>query len=170
MPRHNRRLADVSRLVGAPPAYCEPLDPAGPATGIVTAENRPDTVVASVRPGSPAAAAGLRPGDRIFAVAAQTLKGPEELLPALRTHGRAGVPLKLDTSRGTIVVTPRIPEVERCYWQLPPGQIVWMGGAAPGHPSGAAGGAGAANGQPFFWASCRAHDGIIVDCQADWRE
>jgi len=65
--------------------------------------------IASVLPGSPAAAAGFRPGDRIVRVGGRTVHGFEELHEIVSM--RAGVPLQFTVQRGSeqliLAATPK---------------------------------------------------------------
>ncbi len=168
MPRHDGRLQDVSLLLGSPPTRCEQVDHPAPVIGIVV--NRLEPVIDSVTPRSPAAEAGLRPGDKISAVGGQTISKPEQLAPAIRMHGREGEPLRVETTRGTMSVIPRVPKAEQCYWELRAGEIARAGGAAYVNQWGGSAGASSSAYQRFFRASCRIHDGFVVGCQANWQE
>ena len=168
MPRHNGRLEDVSLLLGSPPTRCEQVDHPAPVIGIGV--NRREPVIDSVIPGSPAAEAGLRPGDKISAVAGQAISKPEQLASVVRTHGREGEALSFETNRGAMSVMPKIPRAEQCYWELRSGEVARAGGAAYVNQWGGAAGASSSAYQRFFRASCRIHDGFVVGCQANWQE
>lgn len=98
---------------------------AGPAANFVfaivvlavlfTVSGRPFTPaeVGAIQPGSPAAAAGLQPDDRILAVDGDEIQSFEELQAIVR--GSAEVPLRLTVQRDgeqrDIVVTPGLSEI-----------------------------------------------------------
>ncbi|TMA34902.1 MAG: RIP metalloprotease RseP [Deltaproteobacteria bacterium] len=72
---------------------------------------RPTAVVGSVEPGSPAASAGLRPGDRIAAVAGERVTWWSDLEDAVRT--RAGETVEIAYERGGAPVTARVAVARR---------------------------------------------------------
>jgi regulator of sigma E protease len=71
---------------------------------------RVTNAIASVRPGWPAAEAGLRPGDRIVAIDGTPTADGETMVRTI--HRSAGRPLRLTVQRGDehfqVVVTPRL--------------------------------------------------------------
>ncbi len=92
-----RQLTMVPRAVGASGQLSLGLVPRQPI------------VVDSVLPGSPAAAAGLRPGDRILSVNKVKLLAPAQLVENIQRSG--GHPVQLQVARGgrrlTLAATPR---------------------------------------------------------------
>ena len=69
-----------------------------------------DPVIAEVRPGSPAAAAGVLPGDRVVALDGNKITYFNDILQYVST--RAGIPIAVEIERGgqslTLPITPRI--------------------------------------------------------------
>lgn len=168
MPRYNARVEDVSMLLGAAPTRCEPVVSQRPLIGIFFDSKEP--IVISVTPNSPAHQAGIRPGDRVISISNQSVVDSAQIRTAFQNHAREGEPLHLETSRGALVVVPKLPKAEQCYWELQAGQIARVGGGAYVNQWGGAASSGGSAYQRFFRASCRIHDGFVVGCQANWQE
>ena len=66
MPSRYARVEDVSMLIGAAPARCDPVASPQPIVGVFPDSEK--SVVASVMPNSPAYQAGIRPGDKIVSI------------------------------------------------------------------------------------------------------
>lgn len=69
-------------------------------------------VLADVAPGSPAATAGLRPGDIVLALDGKRMENGRQLRINVYARG-AGEPVTLDVRRGGRTLTVRVPVVER---------------------------------------------------------
>lgn len=168
MPRQNGRVDDVSMLLGAAPTRCEPVASPRPLIGIRFDSEKP--VVTSVTPNSPAYQAGIRPGDIIISISNQSVADSAQIRATLQSNVREGEPLNIETSRGALVVVPRLPKAEQCYWDIQAGQIAHSSGSAYVNPYGGAASSGGAAYQRFFRASCRVHDGFLAGCQANWQK
>jgi regulator of sigma E protease len=70
-------------------------------------------VVTAVVPGSPAAAAGIQPGDRLVAVDGRGIEGFEDVVHVIQRHPGDAVTIRLETAEGqrTVVVTPQLVSV-----------------------------------------------------------
>ena len=159
MPSHNARVEDVSMLLGAPPTRCEPVESQRPLIGIFLISK--EAVVNYVTPNSPAYQAGIRPGDRIISINNQSVVDSVQTREALHTYARESEPLHILTSRGALVVVPKFPKAEQCYWELQAGQIARSGGGAYVNQWGGAASSGGSAYQRFVRASCRIHDGYL---------
>ena len=168
MPQHNGRVEDVSMLLGAAPTRCEPVVSQQPLIGIHFNSKKP--IVISVTPNSPAHQAGIRPGDSIISINSQSVVDSAQIRAAFQNNAREGEPLHLVTSRGTLVVVPKLPKAEQCYWELQAGQIARVGGGAYVNQWGGTASSGGSAYQRFFRASCRIHDGFLAGCHANWQE
>jgi membrane-associated protease RseP (regulator of RpoE activity) len=162
MSRHYGRLDDVSLLLGTPPTRCEPV--ASPRLTIGAYFDK--LVVISVMPNGPAYLAGIRPGDSIISIDNQQISGYAQFRATVQSVGRAGEPLNIETSRGTVAVAPKLPKAELCYWDIQAGQVA-RGGAFVNQYGGAASSGGY---QRFFRASCEIYDGFLSRCQFNWQE
>lgn len=168
MPRHNGRVEDVSMLLGAAPTRCEPVVSPRPLIGIRFDPEKP--VATSVTPNSPAYQAGIRPGDSIISISNQSVANSAQLRATFQSIVREGEPLNIETNRGALVVVPKLPKAEQCYWDIQAGQIARSSGGAYVNQYGGAASSGGAAYQRFFRASCRVHDGFLAGCQANWQE
>ena len=168
LPQHNGRADDVSLLLGTTPTRCELVAAPQPVIGVGFGSEKP--VVNSVLPDSPADKAGLRPGDSIKSVNGQPVADSVQIRAALQSNAREGQPLQIESSRGPLVVVPKLPKAEQCYWNVEAGQVARAGGAAFVNPWGGSASSGGSAYQRFFRASCRVHDGFVVGCQANWQE
>lgn len=99
-----------------PPARPEGEAPAG--VGIRVRLEADSLLVEGVIPGSPAAAAGIRFGERIYSVDGRPVRGQtlEEIVPRIR--GRAGT--SIDLSVGASTATARTLRLTRESLKLPP--------------------------------------------------
>jgi len=168
MPRHNGRVEDVSMLLGAAPTRCEAVVSQQPLIGIRFDSKKP--IVISVTPNSPAHQAGISPGDSIISINSQSVVDSAQIRTAFQNNAREGEPLHLVTSRGALVVVPKLPKAEQCYWDLQAGQIARVGGGAYVNQWGGTASSGGSAYQRFFRASCRIHDGFLAGCHANWQE
>jgi membrane-associated protease RseP (regulator of RpoE activity) len=168
MPRHNGRVDDVSMLLGAAPTRCEPVASPRPLIGIGFDSEKP--VVTSVIPNSPAYQAGIRPGDSILSISNQSVADSAQIRATIQGIVRDGEPLNIETSRGALVVVPKVPKAEQCYWEIQAGPIARSSEGAYVNPWGGGASSRGAAYQRFFRASCRVHDDFIAECQANWQK
>jgi predicted metalloprotease with PDZ domain len=168
MPSHNARVEDVSMLLGIPPTRCEPVVSQRPLIGISLDSKK--AVVKHVIPNSPAHQAGIRPDDSIISINNQSVENSAQIKEALQTYAQEGEPLHIVTSRGSLIVVPKLPKAEQCYWELQAGQIAKSGDGAYVNQWGGAASSGGSAYQRFFRASCRIHDGYLAGCNANWQE
>jgi regulator of sigma E protease len=95
-------------LTITPIAYVEEGETMGVLDFLPDYGNVP-VVVREVEPGTPAAEAGLQPGDRIVAVSGQPVKSAEQVIQFIREH--KGQPVTLTVNRGgqqvDVTATPR---------------------------------------------------------------
>lgn len=79
--------------------------------GLVPKQILIPAVIGTVEPGSAAATAGLRPGDRILRVGSRTLQDWSDLTDAIRAEAASGQPLAIEVARGadrlTVHAAPR---------------------------------------------------------------
>lgn len=168
MPNNNARVEDVSMLLGVPPKRCESVESKQLLIGVLFDSEK--AVVKSVTPNSPAHHAGIRAGDSIISINGQSVVNSAQIREALQTYAREGQPLNIVTNRSTLVVVPKLPKAEQCYWELQEGQVARTGGSAyVDQWRGTASSGGSAH-QQFFRASCRIHDGFLAECSANWQE
>jgi len=74
-------------------------------------------VVGTVSEGSPAYQAGIRPGDRIVAIAGEEVTGWSWIGHLVQSHGQAGKPLKLEVERNGAVIELEVsPRKESTGW------------------------------------------------------
>lgn len=168
LPLRNGRIDDVSLLLGTPPTRCEPIKDQQPIIGLSVLDPK-KPVVSSVLPNGPASEAGIRPGDNIVSVGGQSVADGLQILSALRANAREGQPLKIETSRGSVVVVPKMPVAEQCYWEVQAGNIARAGGSAFVNRWFGSASSGASAYQRFFRASCRIHDGFVTGCTSNWQ-
>src|SRR5438094_5800482 len=88
IPRRHGRVEDVSLLLGSPPTECEQVDHPVPMIGIIA--NRHEPSIDDVLPGSPAAEAGLRAGDKVLAAARVPISKADQFGQLIRLYARAG--------------------------------------------------------------------------------
>jgi regulator of sigma E protease len=86
------------RFADAPPVtFTPPTDEAGRMALLNTLRPLHPPVIGLVQPGTPAAAAGIRQGDRVLAAAGQPVRSWSEFEDVIRAHG--GQPLRIDLER-----------------------------------------------------------------------
>jgi hypothetical protein len=76
---------------------------------------------------------------------------------------------KIETSRGSVMVVPKMPVAEQCYWDVQAGNIARAGGSAYVNPWFGSASSGGAAYQRFFRASCRILDGFVAGCSSNWQ-
>ncbi|MBB1060106.1 PDZ domain-containing protein [Marilutibacter spongiae] len=120
--RAARRVAELSRASGAPeaPMVLERRFQRSPVLGVVLAPDADKGVrIAAVTPGSAAARAGLRSGDRLLAVDGQTVAAADadarlarsrELLSDLSTDTPVSIAYERDGTQRTLALTPTVSE------------------------------------------------------------
>ncbi|MFN3884296.1 MAG: RIP metalloprotease RseP [Rhodocyclaceae bacterium] len=103
----NFHRLDLSRL---PPAALE--GDVLPALGLRLQAPELPAVIGSVQPGSPAARAGLQPGDRIVAIDGEPMAGWQEVAKAIRAAGSKELKIEVqrDAARLTLGVQPEFVE------------------------------------------------------------
>ncbi len=87
--------------------------PARPWLGMFTADAQDQVLVTRVSPGGPAAAAGIRPGDRVLAVSGQPTANVADMYRKVWALGAAGVEVPLTVHRGDSVRRYTIPSSDR---------------------------------------------------------
>lgn len=80
--------------------------------------------------------------------------------------------LGVPPTRCETVVSPKaVMKAEQCYWELQSGRVAGSSGGGIVNQYGGAAISGSAEAhQRFFRASCRIHDGYLVECNSNWQE
>jgi serine protease Do len=95
--------------------------PPRPWLGVHTQEVQGNVIVTRVSPGSPAAAAALRPGDVIVGMGGLPVKGQAALYTRLWSSGPAGVDVVLDVLRDARVQPVTVKSIDReAYYRRKP--------------------------------------------------
>lgn len=123
---HSKSVAFLSWLLLA-------LAPAG-WLGVYLDVERQEAVVAEVIPDSPAARAGLEPGDVLLAVDDQATPTRDELVAAIRA-ARANAPIRLKLRRGAEERTVTVRLVDRPAAEASPPPAAATRPSAPAQPS-----------------------------------
>ena len=92
---------------------------ARPWLGLYTAEHENKVVVAHVMDGSPAERVGIREGDVIVAVAADTVSSAREFYERLWACGPAGTKVRLRVLRGRLVLDALVASIDRIEFFRP---------------------------------------------------
>lgn len=167
MPLSNARVEDVSMVLGVPPLHCDKLVAHRPAIGVKIDSSEP--LIISVTPNSPADLAGIRAGDKIDKINEQVITDTDELIAVIQ-NANEGTKIEFESSRGVFSVTPRLPKIEQCYWDVNSGQASELEGrlhvrAFSNDPN-----LSASSRLNYFRASCRFADGYAADCRSNWQE
>lgn len=162
-------INEISSFLGASPIKCEDLPPY-PVVGLLIEDHDGPTVV-GIDPAGPAAASGIREGDKILYINSKRTERVEEGSAIIRSEADPGHPISIATQRGVYRFTPYYPKaVTQCYWEVMGNQVRKVAGSMnDGKALGQAPDSGVTY-QKFFRGVCRFFDGRASQCQSNWQE
>jgi C-terminal processing protease CtpA/Prc len=130
-----------------------------------------DPTVVSVDPNGAAAAAGMKPGQRILKVNETPISTGKDVVAVLRATAKWGAPTSVVTDvTAYSIVMKRPTEARQCYWDVSAGSVGENRGIAYVNQYGGSAGQRGSEYQRFFRTSCRFFDGRAVSCQSNWQE
>ena len=159
--------ADVSLLLGTSPSRCEAIESTRPTIGIVF--DSTSTRILLVSPRTPADSVGLKAGSFIASIAGEPTPTAAALRRAFSERTTLGVPLVIETDRGTFSPVPRLADEEQCYWEVVGGDIKRSGAGVSVVPGmGAVGRAGSAAYSRFYRLTGRFFNGVLTRFASNW--
>jgi membrane-associated protease RseP (regulator of RpoE activity) len=158
---------DVSLLLGSPPSQCEKVESGTRKIGIFVPVETP--TVGSVVPGTPAARAGVRPGDVITAVDGIAGETSAETLKLVGHALQSKESVRLTTNRGEFEVASFVPMLEQCYWDVSSGRVSTSSASLYMNTYAGTGNANSAGYDRFYRTTCRFYEGWLVDYRSNWQ-
>ena len=161
------RKGDISLLLGGPPSSCEAV--AGEPARFGLSVSGQELMVNLVMPGSPAANAGIRVGDRITSIDSVKPVAPTDAIQILRQKARRSATITITTTSAVYSLKPQVPLTEQCYWNVSGGAISRTGAYGGWTDEGGSAAVSGAAYSRFYKLTCRFQDGWLVSYASNWQ-